>query len=124
MAWIPVETLLSRAVRLRCPRCGEGKLFARWFRMHETCSGCKLRYEQAPGYFLGSAYLNYGLTSLIVTISYVALHFGAGIPNRTLTGPLIAFVVLFPLACFRHARSFWIGMDCLFDRTSFEQDSD
>lgn len=110
MAWIPVKTVLSRAVRLR------------WFRMHETCSECKLRYEQAPGYFLGSAYINYGVTALIVTIAYVTLHFGASISNRSLTGPLLAFIVLCPLACFRHARSFWIAMDCFFDRTSFEQD--
>jgi uncharacterized protein (DUF983 family) len=122
MAWIPVKAVLSRAVRLRCPRCGEGKLFMRWFHMHETCSDCKLRYEQAPGYFLGSAYINYGVTALIVTIAYVSLHFGASISNRSLVGPLLAFIVLCPLACFRHARSVWIAMDCFFDRTSFEQD--
>ena len=38
--------LLLRAFRLRCPRCGEGKLFAGWFEMHAKCSNCRLKYER------------------------------------------------------------------------------
>jgi uncharacterized protein (DUF983 family) len=115
-------TILKRALRLRCPRCGEGKLFRSYFRMNGDCPNCRLHYERAPGYFLGSMYINYGLTTLLMTAGYLSLVFGAGFDNREVLIPLLAFVVLFPVACFRHARSLWLGMDCYFDRTDFDPD--
>ena len=36
---------LLRGLRLRCPRCGEGALFGRHFRINETCSGCSFDLE-------------------------------------------------------------------------------
>ena len=98
-------TLLARALCLRCPRCGLGKLFVKWLRMFPDCANCGLRYERAPGYFLGSAYINYGVTAILLTIGYVVLHFRLAIDNRTLLLPLLIFCVIFPLVFFRHARS-------------------
>ena len=92
--------------------------------MHPSCSNCKLRYERAPGYFLGSAYINYGWTTVTLTIAYVVLHFKAGYDNHTLWAPLLAYCVLFPLLSFRHARAFWLAMDCYWDSTDFEFDQD
>jgi uncharacterized protein (DUF983 family) len=119
---IPLGTILSRASRLRCPRCGQGKLFRGWFRMHPTCPQCHLRYERDPGYFLGSAYINYGITAFLVTVAYMTLHYGARLTNRQLVAPLLAFCVVFPLFFFRYARSWWLAMDCFFDPTSFQAD--
>src|SRR5713101_845297 len=41
--------LLGRALRLRCPRCGEGKIFRRLltYSEHTSCPRCGLRYD--PG---------------------------------------------------------------------------
>ena len=124
MAERSVEAQFSRAVRLRCPRCGTGKLFAGMFRMHSNCSDCRLKYERAPGYFLGSAYINYGITAVLIVIGYVSLHFGAGLENRTLAVPLGAFCLLFPLFFFRYARSLWLGMDYYFDVAEFDNADD
>ena len=63
-------TFLSRALRLRCPICGRGKLFRWWLLMHERCPNCGVKFEREPGFFLGSIYINYGLTALIVAIAY------------------------------------------------------
>lgn len=111
------ETLLGRALKLRCPRCGEGQLFVGRFTMPERCSHCRLKYERAPGYFLGSAYINYGLTAIGLTFLYVTMHFGLGWSNRELTFPLVSFCILFPLASFRHARALWLALDCQFDKS-------
>ena len=62
-------TLVSRALRLRCPVCGEGQLFKGLFSMHPTCPHCGIKYEREPGFFLGSIYINYGITALIVAIA-------------------------------------------------------
>lgn len=115
-----LSTTLSRALRLRCPRCGGGKLFIGWFKMFEQCPNCKLRYERAPGYFLGSAYINYGLTSLVLTVTYVTSRFVFGVSNAVVTPPLVVFFVAFPLFFFRYARSLWLGMDYYFDVVGFD----
>ncbi|MEX2287494.1 MAG: DUF983 domain-containing protein [Planctomycetaceae bacterium] len=116
MARLELGPVWGRALRLRCPRCGGGKLFRGWLSMYESCPNCKLKYERAPGYFLGSTYINYGLTVGTVTVAYVSLHFGFDYDNRTLVWPLVAFVVLFPLFFFRYARALWLAMDCVFDQ--------
>lgn len=124
MARLEFGTIFSRGLRLQCPRCGGSKLFRGWFKMNEKCDACSLKYERDPGYFLGSAYINYGLTAVSLTILYITLHFIAGIENRTLTVPLIAYCVLIPVLAFRHARSMWLAMDCFFDRTGFDSHED
>jgi uncharacterized protein (DUF983 family) len=112
--------LLFRALCLRCPRCGRGKLFRGLFSMFPECEHCKLRYERAPGYFLGSTYINYGVTAVVVTIVYLVLHVGIGFSNRALAGPLAGFCVLFPLYFFRYARALWLALDSFLDPATFD----
>ena len=109
---------------MRCPRCGGGRLFSSFFKMYPVCPNCGLKYERAPGYFLGSAYINYGLTTVLITVAYVTLRFGLNIDRNTAVIPLAAFCVLFPLFFFRFARSFWLAMGCFFDREGFDSDKD
>ncbi len=110
-----LETLISRALRLRCPRCGRGKLFTGWFSMPERCSECQLKYERASGYFLGATYINYGLTAVSLTALYFVLHFGLDLSNRQLAGPLAGFCIVVPLLLFRYARALWLAIDCHID---------
>lgn len=83
--------------------------------MWPDCPGCGLHYERAPGYFLGSTYINYGLTALVITVAYIALRFGAGFSSRAVVWPLMAFVLVFPLFFFRYARALWLAFDLWFD---------
>jgi Protein of unknown function (DUF983) len=114
------RTLLGRALRLRCPRCGEGMLFvgkglSNWYHMRSRCDWCGLVYEREPGFFLGSIYVNYGLTALLTTIGYIALVATDAVsPTTTLLG-LTAFCFLFPFWFFRYARSLWMAFDQLWD---------
>ena len=117
-------TLIKRALQLRCPRCGQGRLFTGWFSMPERCSECRLKYERAPGYFLGSTYINYGATAVILLLGYLVLHDGFGLTNRQLAKPLVAICVLFPLWAFRYARALWLAFDCHFDESILRGDED
>lgn len=108
-------TLIARALRLRCPACGVGKLFAGWFAMNPTCAHCGTRFERGPGYFLGSIYFNYGLTALLVTVTFFGLFLGFSVSPKHMLWPLAAFCVLFPLWFFRYARSLWLAFDQYFD---------
>ncbi|MCH2203431.1 MAG: DUF983 domain-containing protein [Fuerstiella sp.] len=112
---------LSQAVRIRCPYCGEGRLFAGLFRMHCVCSECGTRLEREPGYFLGSTYINYGITAGFSTLTYVLLHIGLGWSNRVVMSGLMAFCLIFPLIFFRYARSLWLALDCFFDPLGAQQ---
>lgn len=107
--------LVGRALLLRCPVCGVGPLFAGIFRVPEKCPCCGAPYAREPGFFLGSIYINYGLTALIAAIVYPILMFNKAVPEPYLTIGSLAFVVLFPLLFFRHARSLWIGFDQWYD---------
>ena len=106
---------LWRSLALRCPRCGETKLFRTVWRMHEVCDNCQLKYEREPGFFLGTIYFNYGLTSLVAATVYPIATFGLKFPRTPTIIAIVAFVVLFPLWFFRYARSLWIGFDQLVD---------
>jgi uncharacterized protein (DUF983 family) len=111
---MPLLTILHRSLRLRCPRCGRGKVFSGWFRMHSRCSQCELLFDREPGYFLGSIYFNYGLTATIVilagTVGYLL-----GVQHQLLPIGLMVFCLAFPLWFFRYARCLWMGFDELFD---------
>ena len=115
-------TMLGRALRLRCPRCGEGMLFLGWFRMRSRCDWCGLIYEREPGFFLGSIYVNYGLTALLTTVAGVFLFATGAVSEQRALWALTAFCVLFPAWFFRYARSLWLGFDQYWDPRAEDQD--
>lgn len=102
-------------MRLRCPVCGSGRLFSGWFRMHERCSACGIKFEREAGFFLGSIYFNYGLTAAVVAIAYPILLFKGIVGEQTLLWSALGFVALFPIWFFRYARSLWLVFDQYWD---------
>ncbi len=114
---------LGRSWRLRCPRCGQEPLFRNWIRMNSECGHCHLHYEREPGYFLGSIYVNYGLTAVLVTIFYFTLFFGGWTSPQASLWIVAGFAVVFPLWFFRYARSIWMGFDHYWDPTASDKGS-
>ena len=104
-------TLLKRSLRLKCSLCGQGSLFQGWFRMHTSCSHCEHVFEREPGFFLGSVYINYGLTALIICVAYPILLFREAITSRALLISATVFMMVFPVWFFRYARALWCGFD-------------
>jgi uncharacterized protein (DUF983 family) len=102
--------LLGRALALRCPLCGQGRLF-RGLAMNERCPHCSVIFQREPGFFLGSIYINYGLTALIVAVAYPVLRFYYQWPKMQLLAGSLAFVVVFPILIFPWTRSLWMGFD-------------
>lgn len=105
---------MLRALRLRCPRCGVGQLF-RGLRMRDVCGSCQLQFEREPGFYLGSIYFNYGLTSVLATVGFLVIRFGLRYNNQTALAVTVTFAILFPMLLHRHARSFWLAFDQLID---------
>lgn len=106
-----VGTFLQRALRLVCPACGQAKMFRNWIRMQDSCPTCGRKFDRAPGYFLGSIYFNYGVTSFLVVVLYFSLFFSNALSGNQLLWILSGFGLLFPLWFFRYARALWIAFD-------------
>ena len=104
-----------RALRLRCPLCGEGRLFRGWFAMQAQCPSCGAGLEREPGFYLGSIYINYGLTALLVAVVYPVLLFRGVASNQVLLVGALLFTVLFPLLLFPWSRSLWLAFDQWYD---------
>lgn len=104
-------TFITRALRLHCPACGQGKIFSSWITMHEACPACGRKFDRAPGYLLGSIYFNYGVTALLVVILFFSLFFSKALTSQQLLWLLSGFGLLFPLWFFRYARALWIAFD-------------
>jgi uncharacterized protein (DUF983 family) len=113
-----------RGWRLRCPVCGVGKLYRTPFAMHERCRGCGLKYNRAPGYFLGSIYVNYGVTTLLMTAGYLSLWATDVFSPQTLLWGATAFVVVFSCLFFYWARSLWIAFDQFWDPSAWEENDE
>lgn len=102
-------TSIGRGLRLRCPRCGEGRLFRGWFAMNDACSACALDFRQEHGYYVGAMYVNYLATAAVgMTVALLLIRHH---PFRVLVGPLLAWAVVFPLVFFRWSRSLWLAME-------------
>jgi uncharacterized protein (DUF983 family) len=116
MAWARVPRGVTRALTLRCPRCGGTPLFPHpglrgWFRMAPACALCGLSYERAQGYWVGAIYINYALTAVIAVAGYFLLWTQMDLSTGWQLAIWMPFCVIFPLWFFRWSRSLWLGLE-------------
>ena len=77
--------------------------------MNKVCSNCGLRYEREPGFFYGSMYVSYILSTGIFLVSGALVYFLGNDPDLwiyILTVVLIS-LILYPLN-FRLSRSLFL----------------
>lgn len=83
-----------RGIRGKCPRCGEGEMFAKWVKTKLRCDVCDLLYQR-----------NYGdiwmftniMDRLPIAIGIIALFFGFRVYNIW-TGALFLGLMVVPMA--------------------------
>ncbi len=101
-------------VRLRCPRCREGRIFAGPLKMNDPCPVCGLIFQREEGYFLGAMYVSYLLGAAFLGAGYLL---GVWLlPDWN--GYWILLLVSLPYllltpAVFRYSRAAWIYFDRL-----------
>lgn len=105
--------MLVRGLARRCPLCGHGKLFRRWFSLAERCPGCHLRFERIEGHWLGALGLNtivsFSALFAVVVVGLVLSH-----PTYDMAPLLIAAVttaILVPLVFFPSSKTMWTAID-------------
>lgn len=83
--------MLVRALVLRCPWCGSRRTFlAGWFRRHDRCRTCGIRWNREVGFELGAVTF-----STIVTFGVIVVTMVVGF---VLTVPDVAVVPMMVIA--------------------------
>lgn len=108
-------TLRRRALRLRCPWCGEGEMFRGMLAMNERCRACGFKFERESGYFLGSIYLNYGVSVAVAIGLHLVLSSSLGWSAPAELAVIVPVIVVLGLLLFRVARALWLAFDLQFD---------
>ncbi len=117
-----------RALRLRCPGCGQRPIFSPfwrvrslgdWFQPLDGCPRCGYAYEREDGYFLFAIFgINFGFAVCVAVINYLLLDifevFGP-VSIWTLTLSVALPIPLVNLFVARHAKALWIALDQFFD---------
>ena len=102
---------ISRIVRLRCPACGIGPLFRGLFAMEPECSHCGYSYRREPGFYLGSIYINYGVTAIATILLYALMVVGVGTTHERALMVSVMVAVVLPIVMFRWARALLLALD-------------
>ncbi len=124
MAKINKRTFLSSLFKYRCPRCRQGELFTKPFRMNnplsmpKRCTQCELQFTPEPGYYWGAMFVSYILSAFPLMGIVLFCMFGLNYPIGTslLIGILIAALFYFKLM--RFSRSLWIHLMIGYDENS------
>ena len=104
-----------RGCMKRCPVCGQGHLFRRWFTMLERCPKCDLKFERIEGHWTGDLGINtivsFGALLIVLLVGFLAFW-----PTPPIVVIIIAAVVaagLLPLAFFPFSKTIWLALDLM-----------
>ena len=101
------RTVVWRGLKLRCPVCGQGRLFLTYFRMHETCPVCGVGFAREHGQWVGSLDIN---TFVIAFALMIGTAFSPAWPLPVSLAVWGAAAILVPLATFRFSRGLWTAI--------------
>src|SRR2546425_6798359 len=109
-------TTLFRSLRLRCPRCLEGRVFRRFVTMHDSCPACGHVFEREPGYFVGAMYISYALAiPMYLLLVAILRSFMRGASDIAVLAAGLPLVCLAAPLLFRYSRVIWMHFDWVFD---------
>lgn len=102
---------MRRALRFRCPQCGEGRLFARYARLAERCRACGLLFRRESGAQTGAMYLSAAVSELFAAAVALALFFGTDWGTVAALGVGTALVLGFAFAFLPYAMALWTAIE-------------
>jgi uncharacterized protein (DUF983 family) len=106
--------MLARALVLRCPHCGARRTFlAGWFRRHDRCRTCGIRWRREEGFELGAVTINTVLTfgSIVVVMAAVVIATVPDVPGLPLVGALAGVALLMPVLVYPFTYTLWLAVD-------------
>lgn len=116
-AVLRVPLLFARALRLRCPNCGQGRLLQTWFRLRERCPVCGLRTERGEqGYVVGAYMFNIMAAELLWAGLCLALVLATwpDPPWDLLLYGGGALMIVLPFVCYPFSKTTFLAFDLTF----------
>jgi uncharacterized protein (DUF983 family) len=117
---VDIGLVLRRGLRCRCPRCGEGELFARWIVTNERCSSCRLLFQRNYGDIWGIMLI---LDRIPILIGIAAVYFGFRSTNWMAATVFTIALALPLIATMRNRQGLALAIDYL-SRVYFPDPSD
>ena len=105
--------VLSRALRLRCPACGEASIARGPFRLRHHCPNCRSLFKREEGFFVGAILANILTTEFVILAACFVWLILIGSSYEAVLAGLIVLGLLFPVAFYHHSWSFWLAFDYL-----------
>ena len=116
---------IRRALRLRCPECGESRIFKPWratrslddwFRPLDGCPNCQYQYEPEEGYFLVATWvMNYAVVVGFGFLMAFLLEVFWSPPLLVEVAVVILPMPILSLMLVRHSKSVFIAIDHFFE---------
>jgi uncharacterized protein (DUF983 family) len=118
--------LLRRGLARRCPLCGAGGLFRRWFTIVERCPRCGFRFERMEGHWLGALGINTTVSFAAVLVAVIvafALTYSDESPTIAVVA-VVATAVVVPLVFYPVSKTLWSAIDLAMRPLEPEDDVD
>lgn len=111
----PILKVLSRALRLRCPACGESSLIDRPFHIKHHCPVCRSLFKREEGFFVGAILANVITTEFVILVVCLFSLLVVGASYQTVLVGLFILALIFPILFFHHSWSLWLALDYLIE---------
>jgi uncharacterized protein (DUF983 family) len=100
----------------RCPRCGAGRLFRKYYRLVDDCPGCGLHFEREQGYWAGALAVNIivaGGLFAVVFVTTIVLTI-PDVPVVPIILLLVPIAILAPILYYPFSKTVWMAVDRAF----------
>jgi uncharacterized protein (DUF983 family) len=111
------RTLIARALKLRCPVCGVGKMFRGWLHMRPECENCGYHFDRNEhDYFIGAYTINLIVAEMIVVASMLLVMYLSwpDVPWTKMTWIMVACMIPAPVITYPFSKSLWLAIDLMF----------
>lgn len=112
--------LTGRALLLRCPRCGSGRILRSWFSLKHECPTCGFDLDRGePDYWIGGYAVNFVAAELLVAGILIAFVLASwpDVPWTLVQYGGVGLAVLVPILFFPFSRVLWLAWDYCFRPT-------
>ena len=106
---------IGRALRLRCPACGNASIIQKPFHIKHHCDRCRSLFKREEGFFVGAILMNVVVSELIILVVCFFALLLLGADYDDVLKVLFVVAVLFPLLFFHHSWSLWLAFDYLIE---------
>ena len=106
----PATVIFLRGLFGYCPNCGQRRMFQGIYALHDHCPHCRLQFENRPGDFTGTAYLNSGISGFISVMIGVAALLLTEFSATTIIAALLPVSVLIASLLHQPIKGLWIAL--------------